>query len=82
VNGRVVGIYLSEGRKQCFLQTLNKPIANADCVALLCCKGPESVHHILVVFNDGRSHRLSVRASRDLANVLEDSMRLVAVTGA
>jgi hypothetical protein len=37
---------------------------------------------MLVVFYDGRSHQLSARASRGLANVLEDVVRLVAVTGA
>ncbi len=78
----MVGVELLEGRKQCFLQTLNEPITNADCIALLCGKGPDSVHHTLVVFDVGCSYRLSIRAGRGLANVLKEGVRLVAVTGA
>jgi hypothetical protein len=37
---------------------------------------------MLVVFDDGRSCQLSLRAGRGLADVLEDGVRLVAVTGA
>jgi hypothetical protein len=63
-----------------FFQTLNEPITNTDCIALLRGKGPDSIHHTLVVFNDGHSYWLSIRAGRGLANVLKGSMRLVAVT--
>ncbi len=37
---------------------------------------------MLVVFNDGFSHQLSIGASIGLANVLKDGMRLVTVTRA
>ncbi len=61
---------------------MNYHITNPNYIALLCGEGPDNVHHMLVVFDDGRSYWLSIRAGRGLANVLKDDVRMASVSRA
>jgi hypothetical protein len=46
---------------------------------LLGCKGPQCIHHALIILHDGCCHHLAIRAWHRLANVLQSRMGLIAV---
>lgn len=76
---RVHGVVAAKGRNERGGQALNKAVANADRISLVRVEWSRRVEHPLVILDDGRRNRLTIRAHRRLANMLEDGVRLVAV---
>jgi hypothetical protein len=79
VDGQVRGVQTGEAWEEAAIEALDEPITHADCVCLLGCKGPQRIHHALIIFDDGCCHHLAIRAWHRLANVLQSHMGLIAV---
>jgi hypothetical protein len=78
----MVWIQPTERGKEHYVETMDETIADTNHVSVLHGKRLNGVHHALVVFDDGSRDRLSIGASRCLADVFKDSVWLVTVPGA
>ena len=77
---RMAWVHLPKGRDNSPIEPLNESIANADRVAFLRQERTRRIQQPLIIVEDRRRQQLTVRADRRLANVLQDSVRLVAVS--
>jgi hypothetical protein len=77
----MIGVLAAEGGQESPVEALDETAAQTNSVMLLGGKGPRSIQHMLIIFDDRSGHGLAVGASRHLLNVLQGCMRLIAVVG-